>query len=221
MQRNGVSPRTCIIPRFTSSRQFVRGMRFLAWSRRSASVEGFVKRILEKYGDCRDILRQLGTATQPETSGTFSRYRPTKTHPCGVTITVNEAYTSSFCARHGDASYAARVAGHETRNKNKKTFWPKPGTCHGVGGCHGVTARCPILFVKGCMNNAGPSPQIPALLFMAGRKPCLMSAVRFMGNNNVLTPESSNNTQKTATCRMSNTKSRVARLYDDFRLYAT
>ena len=124
MQRNGLSPKTCIISRFrlyiafressrdvfqdTYARPVFRGMRFLAWSRRSASMEGFVKRILEKYGDHNQTVvifygnwgRQPNLRHQAPSPGIGLR-RLIHAVQGIVTITVNEAYTSSFCARHG------------------------------------------------------------------------------------------------------------------------
>ena len=124
MRRAGLTSRTCNVGRFklyitfreTSRQVFVatytkrtfRAMRFLAWSRRAASVAGFVKRILEKYGvQNRTVVifygdwgRQPNLKHQAPSPG-IGLQRLIHATVGIVTLTVHEAYTSSFCARRG------------------------------------------------------------------------------------------------------------------------
>jgi hypothetical protein len=129
MRASGASPRTCNLAKFRMyvalreasratfeaayTRKALRGMRFLAWTRRRASVEGFATRILEEFG-----ITNLATGQRSVTIlyGDWGR-RPNLKHqapspgiglrrilhatPGIVTITIREAYTSSFCPRCG------------------------------------------------------------------------------------------------------------------------
>jgi hypothetical protein len=123
MRKGNVSPRTCNIAKFkeyvafrekhrevlqtTYTRRLFRAMRFLAWTRRRATVEKFAKRILEKYGDggpaavqvailYGDWGRRPNLKNQAPSPGIGLRRLLDSTD--GIkTVTVHEAYTSSFC----------------------------------------------------------------------------------------------------------------------------
>ena len=93
------------------TRKTMRAMRFLAWALRRASVEKLAARILEKFGIANHTTGQRSVTIM---YGDWGR-RPNLKHqapspgiglrrilhatPGIVTITVREAYTSSFCPR--------------------------------------------------------------------------------------------------------------------------
>ena len=91
----------------TYERRLFRAARFTAWSLRSASVEGLTKKILEKYGGTpsRQVVilygdwgRHPNLKNQAPTPGIGLR-RLIHATPGITTVTVNEAYTSSFCPK--------------------------------------------------------------------------------------------------------------------------
>jgi hypothetical protein len=129
MRKYGASPRTTDLTRFRKyialreasrrvfeaayTRKTLRAMRFLAWALRRTSVERFAARILEKFGIANPATGQRSVTIL---YGDWGR-RPNLKHqapspgiglrrilhatPGIVTITVREAYTSSFCPRCG------------------------------------------------------------------------------------------------------------------------
>jgi hypothetical protein len=130
MQRAGLSSKTWDLERFkryvahreatrqvleaTYARRLFRKLRLLAWMRRRLSVERFVEKIKETYGERgRHIVmfygdwgRRPNLKHQAPTPGIGLRRI---VHAAGIlTITVHEAYTSSFCARascDGEVAY--------------------------------------------------------------------------------------------------------------------
>jgi hypothetical protein len=103
----------------TYTRNVFRAMRFLAWSKRCASVEKFASRILEKYGgDAQSVVifygdwgRQPNLKHQAPTPGIGLR-RLLHKIPGITTITIRESFTSSYCPRcGGEVTYARECHG--------------------------------------------------------------------------------------------------------------
>ena len=152
MAHNALSPRTCDIARLrlyvafregtrqvmeaAYQRRVVRAMRFLAWSRRDASVRRFAQKILETFG-------RGGTAQVVILYGDWGR-NPNLKHqapspgiglrrllhatPGITTVTVREAYTSSFCPNCYDAVHKARGAHGLLKCDNSRlcgTWWAR------------------------------------------------------------------------------------------------
>jgi hypothetical protein len=152
MAQNAQSPKTCDISRLrlyvafreetrnvmeaAYHRRVVRAMRFLAWSRRDASVRRFAQKILETFG-------RGGTAQVVILYGDWGR-NPNLKHqapspgiglrrllhetPGITTVTVREAYTSSFCPNCHDAVYNARGAHGLLKCDNSRlcgTWWAR------------------------------------------------------------------------------------------------
>jgi hypothetical protein len=122
MMRSGLSHKTWNVHKFkryvafreearsiqeaTYTRRLFRKLRLLAWMRRRLSVEAFVKKIKEKYGErgtpivmfYGDWGRCPNLKHQAPTPGIGLRRLIHAADPI-LTVTVHEAYTSSFCAR--------------------------------------------------------------------------------------------------------------------------
>ena len=135
--RGGVSKLTCNLGRLrryvafreatrtalesSYTRRVFRATRFTAWCGRSRSVGGFAKRIVEKYGGDNggrqvvilygDWGRRPNLKHQAPSPGIGLR-RQLHAFPGITTVTVREAYTSSFCPRcSGEVDNARGVHG--------------------------------------------------------------------------------------------------------------
>ena len=148
MAKSGASPKSWVLSKIreyvrlrnnarvqleeTYTRNVFRAMRFLAWSKRSASVEKFASRILEKYGgDAQSIVifygdwgRQPNLKHQAPTPGIGLR-RLLHEIPGITTVTVRETYTSSFCPRCGGGVTHARGCHGILQCSQCSTVWSR------------------------------------------------------------------------------------------------